>query len=259
MISNPAVGSNPDVVAALRAQRIELPSWAFGNSGTRFKVFAQKGVPRTPYEKVADAAQVHRVHRRRAERRAPHPVGPGRRLRGSRPPRRGRRRQPRDDQLERLPGRRLHARQRLQPGPAGPAQGARPPARLHRHHGRDRIARPQAVVLGRDELPGPGRHPGPPGPARRGARRGPCPARARTSGCSSSTSSSSRRSTRWTCRTGGPPTSSASRPGPKAQGRRRHRPPRAGHEHRVHRRVAAPGRIASAGSTSTRGSTPTTT
>src|SRR5947208_12687804 len=44
----------------LRAQRIELPSWAFGNSGTRFKVFAQAGVPRDPYEKVADAAQVHR-------------------------------------------------------------------------------------------------------------------------------------------------------------------------------------------------------
>jgi L-rhamnose isomerase / sugar isomerase len=40
---------------------IELPSWAFGNSGTRFKVFSQPGVPRDPYEKVADAAQVHRV------------------------------------------------------------------------------------------------------------------------------------------------------------------------------------------------------
>jgi L-rhamnose isomerase/sugar isomerase len=44
----------------LRTQRIELPSWAFGNSGTRFKVFAQKGVPRTPYEKIDDAAQVNR-------------------------------------------------------------------------------------------------------------------------------------------------------------------------------------------------------
>jgi len=43
----------------LRNQRIELPSWAFGNSGTRFKVFAQKGVPRTAYEKIDDAAQVH--------------------------------------------------------------------------------------------------------------------------------------------------------------------------------------------------------
>jgi L-rhamnose isomerase/sugar isomerase len=59
VISNQAVG-NQAVVASLRAQRIELPSWAFGNSGTRFKVFAQKGVPRDPYEKVADAAQVHR-------------------------------------------------------------------------------------------------------------------------------------------------------------------------------------------------------
>src|SRR4029079_13564743 len=44
----------------LRGQRVELPSWAFGNSGTRFKVFAQAGVPRDPFEKVADAAQVNR-------------------------------------------------------------------------------------------------------------------------------------------------------------------------------------------------------
>jgi L-rhamnose isomerase / sugar isomerase len=45
---------------ALKNHQIELPSWAFGNSGTRFKVFAQPGVPRTPYEKADDAAQVHR-------------------------------------------------------------------------------------------------------------------------------------------------------------------------------------------------------
>src|SRR5215831_10604561 len=53
----------PDISAAndaLRRQRIETPSWAFGNSGTRFKVFAQAGVPRSPEEKIADAAQVHR-------------------------------------------------------------------------------------------------------------------------------------------------------------------------------------------------------
>ena len=48
------------VKATLKAQRIETPSWAFGNTGTRFKVFAQPGVPRTPQEKVADAAQVHK-------------------------------------------------------------------------------------------------------------------------------------------------------------------------------------------------------
>jgi L-rhamnose isomerase/sugar isomerase len=46
--------------SALRAQRIETPSWAFGNTGTRFKVFAQPGVPRTPQEKIEDAAQVHK-------------------------------------------------------------------------------------------------------------------------------------------------------------------------------------------------------
>jgi len=45
---------------ALRSLRIETASWAYANSGTRFKVFPQEGVPRDPYEKVADAATVHR-------------------------------------------------------------------------------------------------------------------------------------------------------------------------------------------------------
>ncbi|MHB1234658.1 MAG: L-rhamnose isomerase [Microbacteriaceae bacterium] len=43
----------------LAQQAIELPSWAFGNSGTRFKVFGAPGTPRTPQEKIADAAQVN--------------------------------------------------------------------------------------------------------------------------------------------------------------------------------------------------------
>ncbi|MFJ8533737.1 L-rhamnose isomerase [Streptomyces sp. NPDC093591] len=47
------------VKAALKTQAVETPSWAYGNSGTRFKVFAQQGVPRTPREKLEDAAQVH--------------------------------------------------------------------------------------------------------------------------------------------------------------------------------------------------------
>ncbi|WP_306320283.1 MULTISPECIES: L-rhamnose isomerase [unclassified Streptomyces] len=52
----------PDIAAvkaALANQRIETPSWGYGNSGTRFKVFAQAGVPRTPHEKLDDAAKVH--------------------------------------------------------------------------------------------------------------------------------------------------------------------------------------------------------
>ncbi|WP_411699638.1 L-rhamnose isomerase [Conyzicola sp.] len=48
-----------DISAALETQVIELPSWAFGNSGTRFKVFGTPGTPRTPQEKIADAAKVN--------------------------------------------------------------------------------------------------------------------------------------------------------------------------------------------------------
>ncbi len=44
----------------LEAQAIELPSGAFGNSGTRFKVFTTAGTPRNPREKIEDAATVHR-------------------------------------------------------------------------------------------------------------------------------------------------------------------------------------------------------
>ncbi len=51
----------PGVEERLRAQRVETPSWGYGNSGTRFKVFAQRGVPRDPFEKFADAAEVHRL------------------------------------------------------------------------------------------------------------------------------------------------------------------------------------------------------
>jgi L-rhamnose isomerase / sugar isomerase len=43
----------------LRSQKIETPSWGYGDTGTRFGVFPQKGVPRDPFEKLADAAQVH--------------------------------------------------------------------------------------------------------------------------------------------------------------------------------------------------------
>jgi len=47
------------IASRLGEQTIELPSWAFGNSGTRFKVFSTPGTPRTPQEKIADAAQVN--------------------------------------------------------------------------------------------------------------------------------------------------------------------------------------------------------
>jgi L-rhamnose isomerase/sugar isomerase len=52
---------SPEKLTQLEGQGIELPSWAFGNSGTRFKVFGTPGTPRDPFEKIADAAEVNRV------------------------------------------------------------------------------------------------------------------------------------------------------------------------------------------------------
>jgi L-rhamnose isomerase/sugar isomerase len=54
------MASTTEVKTLLNRLSVETPSWAYGNSGTRFKVFGQLGVPRDPYEKVSDAAQVHK-------------------------------------------------------------------------------------------------------------------------------------------------------------------------------------------------------
>jgi L-rhamnose isomerase / sugar isomerase len=48
------------IVDDLDRLAVEVPSWAYGNSGTRFKVFSTPGTPRTVQEKIDDAAQVHR-------------------------------------------------------------------------------------------------------------------------------------------------------------------------------------------------------
>ena len=40
---------------------IETPSWGYGDSGTRFGVFPQPGRPRDVFEKLEDAAEVHRL------------------------------------------------------------------------------------------------------------------------------------------------------------------------------------------------------
>ncbi|HMK97086.1 MAG TPA: L-rhamnose isomerase [Acidimicrobiales bacterium] len=55
------MASNQEIKQALRQQWIETPSWAYGNTGTRFKVFRDPGAARTPYEKIDDAAFVHRL------------------------------------------------------------------------------------------------------------------------------------------------------------------------------------------------------
>jgi L-rhamnose isomerase/sugar isomerase len=50
-----------EIAPLLEGQAIEVPSWAYGNSGTRFKVFGSPGTPRTVEEKIADAAKVHEL------------------------------------------------------------------------------------------------------------------------------------------------------------------------------------------------------
>jgi L-rhamnose isomerase/sugar isomerase len=49
------------VKAAIKELKIETPSWGYGDSGTRFKVFKKAGVPRNPFEKFEDAAIVHKL------------------------------------------------------------------------------------------------------------------------------------------------------------------------------------------------------
>lgn len=59
--------SLPDGVDLNRArekllnQKIETPSWGYADSGTRFQVFHQPGAARTVFEKLDDAAMVHRM------------------------------------------------------------------------------------------------------------------------------------------------------------------------------------------------------
>ena len=154
------------------------------------------------------------LHRGRADRRAPHPVGPGRRLRRPGPSRR----RPAASRLGTInsnvvPGRRLHARQRLPPGCRASA-ARRSTTCSPASTSWTRPARATSSCGSRTGRTTPARTTS--APARTGwPRRSPpsTPGSGRTSGWSSSTSSSSRRSTRWTCPTGGPPTSSASRPG----------------------------------------------
>ena len=53
--------THTDIVAALTRQRIETPSWGYGDSGTRFKTFPAPGAARNVREKIDDAAEVNRL------------------------------------------------------------------------------------------------------------------------------------------------------------------------------------------------------
>lgn len=53
--------THSEILQALRLQRIETPSWGYGDSGTRFKTFPWPGAARNVREKLDDAAEVHRL------------------------------------------------------------------------------------------------------------------------------------------------------------------------------------------------------
>ena len=49
------------VISALTKQHIETPSWGYGNSGTRFRVFPNSAAARNVHEKIDDAALIHKL------------------------------------------------------------------------------------------------------------------------------------------------------------------------------------------------------
>jgi L-rhamnose isomerase/sugar isomerase len=59
-ISNRGVDIEP-IKTAIKHLCIETPSWGYGNSGTRFQVFPFEGAAKTLYQKMEDAALVHRL------------------------------------------------------------------------------------------------------------------------------------------------------------------------------------------------------
>jgi L-rhamnose isomerase / sugar isomerase len=49
------------IATALGAFAVETPSWGYGDSGTRFATFRQAARPRDVFERLEDAAEVHRL------------------------------------------------------------------------------------------------------------------------------------------------------------------------------------------------------
>lgn len=200
-------------------------------------VRAGRGAP-DPVREARRRGEGPRVHRNRARGVAAHPLGPGGRLRRARRVREGPLPGARGDQLQHVPGRRLQARQRLSPGREDPCQGPGPSAGVRRHHGRDRLAGPEALVRGRHQLPRPGRHRRPPGPAGRGAGRGVRTPRRRPAAAAGVQVLRARLLHDGRARLGHR-VRALPRAGTEGPGRRGHRAPRAGNQHRVHRRDAA--------------------
>ena len=216
---------------------------ATANSGTRFHVYPWPGAARDVHERIADAALVHRLTGCCPTRRAPHPVGPrsttaascaatprssGIRIGAINPNLFG------DDDY-RL-GSLCH------PDARRPRAGARALPRVRRDRG-SRSARPILSLWLADGTNYPGQDDlrDAPRASRRRARGAVRAAAGRACGCSSSTSSSSRRFYSTDLPDWGTAALRLPAPRPAGAGARRHRPPSAGDEHRADRRAPARG------------------
>jgi len=134
-------GEIETVKAALKAQRIETPSWGYGDSGTRFKVFAWPGVARDVYEKLADAAFIHRLTGIAPSVGAAHPLGPGKRLGRAEAIRCRTGSADRRHQPQPVPGRGVQIWLGLQRRPRGPAAVGLNPDPIAAYHASDYPAR----------------------------------------------------------------------------------------------------------------------
>ncbi len=141
------------VAAALNRFQIELPSWGFANTGTRFGKFLQAAAASTLEEKFSDAGEVHRWTGRLPDgspsRSLGSPRGHGQRLRGPAP---GRSlwRAPRLHQSECLSGPDLQARLLRQSRSQGAPGSAAPCARQRRDP--DASGQPRSISMVRGRL-----------------------------------------------------------------------------------------------------------
>ena len=238
--------------------RIETPSWGYGDSGTRFATFQQAGRPRDVFERIDDAAEVHRLTGTARAVALHFPwdaVDDLAALRGT----------PRSAACGSAPSTRTcsrtpttsSARSRT---PTRPSAARRPTtcSSACEIATRARLDRAVAVVRRRHELPRPGR------PRERRARharragrglRG-APGRA---GAAARVQAVRARLLRDRPRRLGLVAARVPEARRPREGAGRPRPPPARHEHRADRRARCAPRAGSAASTSTTASTPTTT
>ena len=225
--------------ARWRALEIETPSWGYGDSGTRFATFPQPGRPRDVFERLDDAAEVHRLTGTAPRRRAALPVGRRRR------PRRAARARRRRAACASAPSTRTCSRTPTTSSARSPTPTRRCARKAVDHlleclrdRRRARLDRAVAVVRRRHQLPRPGRPArAPPAAARRRSARSTPRSRTSRSCCVEyklfepafyATDLADWGSALLVCQKLGERAPRAGRP----------RPPRAGHQRRADRRAA---------------------